>query len=148
MPVEDGWKNLTPFGSDESTADRDKAIRQKGAAAAREIKRKRKALRDILDELLALPACNDILADSNLVVAAVEAAGERGELLSAYDAISLAQIVKAGRGDTDAARWIRDSAGDKPTEKQQIVADVVTPADAEIAKRVAERLDKAKQNSE
>lgn len=145
MPVEDGWKNLTPFGSDESTADRDKEIRQKGAAAAREIKRKRKALRDILDELLALPASDDILIDSDLVEAAAEG---RSEPLTAYDAISLAQMVKAARGDTEAARFIRDSAGDKPTEKQTVAVDVVTPADAEIAKRVAERLDKAKAKAE
>lgn len=146
MPKSDGWKNITPMNG--SNPEREKEIRQKGAAAAREITRKRKALRDILDSLLALPAGDDILTDAEITQRAMEAARDENTELTAYDAIALAQMVKAARGDTDAARFIRDSAGDKPTEKQQIIADVVTPGDAEIAKRVAERLDKAKQNGE
>jgi hypothetical protein len=140
-----GSENLLPFGTD---PERDREIRSKGGKKAQELNKRKRALKDILDVMLALPATADILTDSDLTQTAERAAEAAGEKLTAYDAIALSMAVKASRGDVDAARWVRDSAGDKPTEKQQIVADVVTPADAEIAKRVAERLDKAKQNGE
>ena len=143
MPKSDGWKNLQPLNGKDP--EREREVRQKGAAAGREIQKKRKALRDIMDVLLALPAGNELF-ESDITEAAKVLAMEHGETLTAYDAVSLAQIAKAAKGDTEAARWVRDSAGDKPTEKQQIVADVVTPADAEIAKRVAERLAKVKES--
>lgn len=145
MPKSDGWKNLQPLNGNDP--EREKEVRRKGAAAGREIQKKRKALRDIMDTLLALPAGNELF-ESDITEAAKVLAMEHGEMLTAYDAVSLAQIAKAAKGDTEAARWVRDSAGDKPTEKQQIVADVVTPADAEIAKRVAERLAKVKPDNE
>jgi hypothetical protein len=143
VPKEDGWKNLQPVGSNPA---RDYDVCAAGGRAAAKVVHRKKALRDILDTLLALPAGADVLGEDSITAAAKEAAKEEG--LTAYDAVSLAQIAKAAKGDTEAARWVRDSAGDKPTEKQQIVADVVTPADAEIAKRVAERLEKAKRDGE
>lgn len=142
MPKSDGYKNLQPLNG--QNPEREKEVRQKGAAAGREIQRKRKALRDIMDALLALPAGNELF-ESDITEAAKELAKEHGETLTAYDAVGLAQIAKAAKGDTEAARWVRDSAGDKPVEKAVVAADVVTPADAEIAKRVAERLEKEKQ---
>ena len=140
MPKEDGWKNLIPLGSN---PERDYEVQAEGGKAAAKVVHRKKALRDILDTLLALPAGEDVLGDDSITIAAKEAAKEEG--LTAYDAVSLAQIAKAARGDTEAARWVRDSAGDKPVEKAVVAADVVTPADAEIAKRVAERLEKEKQ---
>lgn len=140
-----GSENLLLFGED---PERDRAIQSKGGKATAEVHRKKRALKEILDAMLALPATVDILTDTELTEYAQEAAQAAGEKLTAYDAIAIAQIFKAARGDVDAARWVRDSAGDKPVEKAQVVADVVTPADAEIAKRVAERLEKAKGRGE
>lgn len=140
-----GKENLLLFGED---PERDRAIQSKGGKATAEVHRKKRALKEILDAMLSLPAGCDILTDTELTERAQDAAQNAGETLTAYDAIAIAQIFKAAKGDTEAARWVRDSAGDKPTEKQTVAVDVVTPADAEIAKRVAERLDKAKQNSE
>lgn len=140
-----GIENLQVL--DGSNPERDYKIRAAGGRAAAAVVHRKKALRDILDTLLALPA-GDLLDDSELVRAAEATAERAGETLTAYDAVGLAQIAKAARGDTEAARWVRDSAGDKPVEKAQVVADVVTPADAEIAKRVAERLEKEKGKGE
>ena len=144
MPKEDGWKNLIPLDGSDPEAEYER--RAAGGRAAAKVVKRKKALRDILDVLLALPAGNELLSDDELTATAKECAKERGEELSAYDAIGLALMVKAAHGDVDAARWVRDSAGDKPVEKQQVQADVVTAADAEIAKRVMERLEKAKEN--
>ena len=138
-----GSENLLLFGED---PERDRAIQSKGGKATAEVHRKKRALKEILDAMLALPATVDILADTELTEHAQEAAQAAGEKLTAYDAIAIAQIFKAARGDVDAARWVRDSAGDKPVEKQQVQADVVTAADAEIAKRVLDRLNKAQEN--
>jgi hypothetical protein len=140
-----GSENLLPFGAD---PERDHEIRSKGGKKAQELNKRKRALKDILDVMLALPATADILTDSDLTQTAEAAALAAGETLTAYDAVALAQIWRAAKGDTEAARWVRDSAGDKPVEKAQVVADVVTSADAEIAKRVAERLEKAKGKGE
>ena len=137
-----GSENLLPFGAD---PERDFEVRSKGGKKAQELNKRKRALKDILDVMLALPATADILTDSDLTQTAVGAAQAAGQTLTAYDAIAIAQIFRAARGDTEAARWVRDSAGDKPVEKAVVAADVVTPADAEIAKRVAERLEKEKQ---
>lgn len=146
MPKSDGWKNIKPM--DGSNPEAEYEVRAAGGRAAAKVVKKKKALKDIFDMVLSLPAGDDLLSDDALTNAAKECARERGEELSAYEAIALAMAAKAAKGDVDAARFTRDSAGDKPTDQQRIIADVVTPADAEIAKRVAERLDKAKQSGE
>ena len=55
-------------------------------------------------------------------------------------AIALAQVQRAMRGDTEAARYCRDTAGDKPTEAMQLAItdkpvkalDMNTLSDAEL----------------
>lgn len=64
------------------------------------------------------------------------------------DAIMLAQYVKARRGDTDAARFIRDTAGEKPSSTMEInhlldkpigEIDFTRLSDAELEQLVQER---------
>ncbi len=68
--------------------------------------------------------------------AARGAAEERGEPLDVYEAGMLAQVARMLEGDTRAAEFVRDSAGDKPTDKMQAEATVLTAGDVALLRRL------------
>lgn len=74
--------------------------------------KKKKTMHDILNALLCMPAPESALEEKALLLAQA-----RGAPLDLYEAVVLTQIAKAMKGDTSAAAFVRDSAGDKPTEK-------------------------------
>ena len=77
------------------------------------------------------------LPASDIVKAAKDAAKDAGQPLTTYQALYLAQLARAiSAGDTAAAAFCRDSAGDKPTDK--ISADVaqVTAGDLELLRKL------------
>ena len=49
--------------------------------------------------------------------------GIKGQNISVQEAILIAQIQKAMKGDTRAAEYVRDSIGQKPSEKMQVEVD-------------------------
>ena len=91
---------------------REKAL----AAASRSgaARRRKSQLRDACKILLSLP----VLDDSNR--AELEALGVKDTM--AYG-IALAQAKKAMEGDTDAARFVRDTGGEKPREAIDMAVD-------------------------
>ena len=56
------------------------------------------------------------------------------------EAVNLAQVRRAMKGDTKAAEYVRDTLGEKPSEKVDANITAITPADEELIKRVAARL--------
>lgn len=113
------------------------AFTRKGQAAGAEVRRRKRALRDVLDTLLSMEYTGS--TDSALAEAAQSAAKARDTALDQYDAIAIAQIIKAQDGDTAAAAWVRDSAGDKPGEA--VTVQQLSAEDVELARKVAARLD-------
>lgn len=114
-------------------------IARKGQAAQAEGRRRKRALREVLDALLGMQYTGSALDGSELAEAAQEAAKARGTALDQYDAVAIAQIIKAQGGDTAAAAWVRDSAGDKPGEA--VTVQQLSAEDVELARKVAARLD-------
>ena len=57
------------------------------------------------------------------------------------EAANLAQIRRAMKGDTKAAEYVRDTLGEKPTEKLDASITALTPEDKELLQRVQARLD-------
>ena len=114
-------------------------IARKGQAAQAEGRRRKRALREVLDTLLAMEYTGNALDDNELATAAQEAAKAHGTALDQYDAVAIAQIIKAQDGDTAAAAWVRDSAGDKPGET--VAVQQLSAEDVELARKVAARLD-------
>lgn len=97
------------FTSDQS---RKKAAEngRKGGIASGVAKRKKKAMREVLEELLALPL-NDL--DTPEKVKSFLDFG-KNKNVTIEQAVLMAQIVKAiTKGDTKAAAFIRDTAGQK-----------------------------------
>ena len=114
-------------------------IARKGQAAQAEGRRRKRALREVLDTLLGMQYTGSALDGNELATAAQEAARARGTALDQYDAVAIAQIIKAQDGDTAAAAWVRDSAGDKPGEA--VTVQQLSAEDVELARKVAARLD-------
>lgn len=119
-------------------------IARKGQAAQAEGRRRKRALREVLDVLLSMEYTGNALDGSELATAAQEAAKKQGESLDQYDAVAIAQIIKAQDGDTAAAAWVRDSAGDKPGEA--VTVQQLSAEDVELARKVAARLDASGNN--
>lgn len=122
---------------DAMTPEEKTAFTRKGQAAGAEARRRKRALRDVLDALLSMEYTGS--TDSALAEAAQSAAKAQQTTLDQYDAIAIAQIIKAQDGDTAAAAWVRDSAGDKPGET--LAVQQLSAEDVELARKVAARLD-------
>lgn len=114
-------------------------IARKGQTAQAEGRRRKRALREVLDALLSMEYTGNTLDGSELATAAQEAAKKQGKSLDQYDAVAIAQIIKAQGGDTAAAAWVRDSAGDKPGEA--VTVQQLSAEDVQLARKVAARLD-------
>ena len=114
-------------------------IARKGQTAQAEGRRRKRALREVLDALLSMEYTGNALDGNELATAAQDAAKKQGKSLDQYDAVAIAQIVKAQDGDTAAAAWVRDSAGDKPGET--LAVQQLSAEDVELARKVAARLD-------
>lgn len=145
MPTKKSRNNtsgLRPFGVlDEAEA---LAIRRKGQAAQQETLRRKRALKDVLDVVLATDATAEMVKNGRGTAEQVKRVAEAaGRALDLYDAIAIAQALKAASGDTAAATWVRDSAGDKPTDKAEVDAAVLTSADVELLRRLGDLGDKS-----
>ena len=100
-------ENLNLFGSGKFTPEEERAIRVAGGKRSVEVRRLKRTQADILRQILALEECDP----------------KRRELLismgldgSVADSINIAVTDKAKTGDIEAARYIRDTIGEKPRE--------------------------------
>lgn len=92
---------------------------RKGGIASGEAKRAKKAMRERLEILLSLPMKPGKEADLESIK---NFASLKGKNITVQDALMIAQIQKALKGDTYAAAFVRDTAGENPSTK--IEADV------------------------
>lgn len=92
-------------------------IAKAGAAASIEVRRKKKAMREQLETLLALPSKNKkALAKMKALGIETENADNQMQMLASM-------FMKACTGDTQAATFIRDTVGEKPTDKHVVDVD-------------------------
>ena len=108
MPIE-GYPNLIP--NSERTPEQLREQTRKAGLASGESRRRRKSFRESLLLILSMPA------DDPKVRAMLE---ELGLDPSFQTAVDLAQVKLAAKGDTDAARFIRDTIGEKPRDELEI----------------------------
>ena len=128
--------NLTYPNISERSPEEQLAIRRKAREAQRQSQKRKKALKEICAELLAMKCPEGAAKLGALEGAASDAARERGEPLDVYEAGMLAQVARMLEGDTRAAEFVRDSAGDKPTDKMQAEATVLTAGDVALLRRL------------
>lgn len=85
-------------------------ICRRGGRASQEKQKRKKQMRELANVILDLA-----LVDADEIKASLEAAGFTDEVTMAAG-ILFAQAAKAIRGDTEAARFVRDTSGQRPVE--------------------------------
>lgn len=88
-----------------------------GGIASGKARRERKAMKETLETLLSMPLKNGQEADLDEIQSL---AATKGKNITVQEAIMLAQIQKAMKGDTKAAEYVRDTIGQKPDNKMNI----------------------------
>lgn len=109
-------QNLDHFTSDQSREEAVKNGRKGGIASAR-ARREKKAMRETLEALLSLQMKSGRAVDLETVKSF---AALKGKNISVQEAVSLAMIQKAMKGNVRAAEWVRDTAGQKPVENMNM----------------------------
>lgn len=94
---------------------------RKGGIASGEAKRQKKAMRERLEILLDLPMKSGKGVDIETIK---NYAALKGKNITVQDAMMIAQIQKALKGDTNAAAFVRDTAGQNPTQKIEAEVDM------------------------
>ena len=114
--------NLVP-NSERTPEERTERAREMGIASGK-ARRERKAMKDTLATLLSMPLKDGAATDIEDIQSI---AALNGKNITVQEAIMLAQIKKAVKGDTKAAEFVRDSSGNKLKEGIEISGEVNNP---------------------
>ena len=101
----------------ERTISEQQKIARKGGIASGKARREKKAMKDTLEALLSMPLKSGKAVDVETIK---NMAALKGKNITVQEAIMFAQIQKAMKGDTRAAEYIRDTAGQKPVESMNM----------------------------
>ena len=112
--------NLIP--NSERTPEQLREQTRKGGIASGKARREKKMFRETLESLLTMPMKDGKSADVDEIRSF---ASVKGQNISVQEAILIAQIQKAMKGDTRAAEYVRDTIGENPSTK--VEADIVIP---------------------
>lgn len=94
---------------------------RKGGIASGEAKRKKKAMKETLDVLLSMPMKNGRSIDIESVK---NFAAIKGKNINVQEAMIISMLQRAMKGDVKAAEWIRDTAGQKPTDNMSMAMEL------------------------
>ena len=114
-----GRKNLIKAEDLTSEELRDRA--RAGGIASGKARREKKQMRETLDILLSMPMKDGMSAD---VESIRSFASIKGKNINVQEAILIAQVQKAMKGDTRAAEYIRDTIGQRPGENVDIKMNI------------------------
>ena len=103
------------------TPEQRREMGRKGGIASGEAKRAKKAMRERLEILLDMNLKSGRGADIEAIKNFAEL---KGKNITVQDAMMIAQIQKALKGDTNAAVFVRDTAGQNPTQKIEADLDM------------------------
>ena len=132
-PKTNGLDNLKPFNT--MSVERQREIQKKGGKASQEKRKQRKTAKELLETLLSTNMSEDMIAD---------VLGGSQDLLgddkTAYNVMLTKMLQVACAGDTKAFVALRDTVGDKPADKQEITADIMTDADRKVIENIKKRI--------
>lgn len=97
-------ENLKGHGFDEITAEEQRKIAQKGGQASVKARRKKKLLKEILDDLLERPAGRD----------------QDGNQINSAEYMAITAVKAAMNGDWKAWELVRETAGQNPVQKIEV----------------------------
>nr|DAE46025.1 MAG TPA: hypothetical protein [Caudoviricetes sp.] len=102
---------------DDLTPEQRRENARKAGKASAEAKKRRKAMRESLEVLLNLGMSEGEITDPETVKCWNELQGKN---ITVQDAVLVKQIMKAVKGDTKAAEFVRDTSGNRPTNEQRM----------------------------
>lgn len=114
------------FGGD---PEADRAIQKAGGESVQAALRQRRSCKEILEDLARMPADQETLDRLGLA-----------EGTNNLEAATFAQYRKAQQGDTKAMEYIRDTVGEKPTDKIDASVTSLTAEDKAMLENIAARL--------
>ena len=127
------------FGNHNYTSEQLSEWGRKGGLAKREATRKRKEMKDTLDTLLKMPmkkgkvyTAEDIKSFADL----------NGKNITIDQAMMVRLIQKALKGDLSAIAMVRDTVGEKPTEKVEVTKNPFDELTADELRKLIEQNDK------
>lgn len=141
---EKGWINLrkrTPIN--QRPKEEQIAICRKGQKAQREIYGKKKTARESIEQLLSIKVTDEIMEKADLDQTVIDRMKRSGAELTFYDLVNIVAIGRAIGGSVNAMQYVRDTNGDKPTDKVEMTTDIMTDSDRELLKSIADRMSKA-----
>ena len=115
-----GKENLKPVRTKSEARERGK----KGGIASGEKRREKKAMKETLETLLQMPLKSGKAVDLDEIK---DIAALKGKNITVQEAIMLAQIQKAIKGDTKAAEYVRDTSGNKLKEGVELSGGINNP---------------------
>lgn len=114
-----GRKNL--IKAEDLTSEELRERARAGGIASGKARREKKAMRETLDILLSMPMKDGAAAD---VESIRSFASIKGKNINVQEAILIAQVQKAMKGDTKAAEYVRDTIGQKPGESVEMTMNL------------------------
>ena len=111
-----GIDNLRTPSTDEA-----RSIGRKGGIASGKARREKKALKETLEELLSMPLHKGVQCDLDKIK---NIAALKGKNITMQEAIMLAMLNKAAKGDVRAAEYVRDTIGQKPIDNMNMNVDL------------------------
>lgn len=115
MPTEKQLNNLKPLNKRAPSEQRE--FHSKGGKARAKKQREKKTFQEIAKSILNLAMQSGDRADLDKITSIADLHGKN---LSVEEGIVLRQAMKALQGDRFAAEFMRDTAGEKPVEKQDL----------------------------
>ena len=118
-----------------SNDERSKEIQRAGARATNAKLAERKTFRETIEYMLTLRAKPEDIEKLGLEKTA-----------TMQDAITMAMLAQSAKGNVKAAQFIRDTAGQMPTIKQEVTADILTAEDRELLEKIRSRQQDERRN--
>lgn len=105
------------FGNHNYTSEQLAEWGRKGAEKTKEIRRKRKEMKETLDILLKMPMKKGKVYDAEDIKAFADLNGKN---ITIDQAMMVKLIQKALKGDLNAIAMVRDTVGEKPSDKVEV----------------------------
>ena len=128
-----------PF--DKMDKEKHREISRKGGQAVAELYGEKKTAKQALENILSLKVTDTMLADSDVSQSLLNRIRQTNPNATIYDLIQAVAVEKALSGSLRGIEYVRDTNGDKPTDKQSIdVNGIMTDNDRTLLEQLSRRL--------
>lgn len=116
-------------------------IRRKGAEAINKLHGEKKTAQQSIEKILTLKVTDEIIDGADLPPEVAERMKRDNPDATLYDLIQLVAVGRALDGNVKAMEYVRDTHGDKPVDKVEVSAEIMTDKDRELLQKISARLD-------